>query len=112
MNDESSRKKIKRLTGEIDLLESYCQSMSLIFAKAIKPKKDTNLSMEMKKIQKSLAETVFYMRELCEETGLNVPNSKRVQRQVRYERLRNEFINLIDKIKPKRNSRSGSSASN
>ena len=38
------------------------------------------------------------MREVCADTGVNITQGKRVQRQVRYERLKEEFIKLIEKL--------------
>ena len=35
------------------------------------------------------------MRDICNDTSLGVNKGKRVQRQVRYERLKDEFLNLI-----------------
>lgn len=111
LSEESVRKKIKRLTGEIDLLESYSQTISLVFTKALKVSKDSNLASDMQKVAKSIGETIFYMRELCDDTGLSVPTSKRVQRQVRYERLRTEFTQMISKIRSATRMGSGSAKS-
>lgn len=36
------------------------------------------------------------MREICIDSSLGVPKGKRVQRQVRYERLKDEFLSLIN----------------
>ena len=38
------------------------------------------------------------MREVCADTGVNITQGKQVQRQVRYERLKEEFTKLIDKL--------------
>ena len=35
------------------------------------------------------------MREICNDSSLSVPKGKRVQRQVRYERLKEEFFKLV-----------------
>lgn len=36
------------------------------------------------------------MREICADSSLGVNKGKRVQRQVRYERLKDEFLNLVE----------------
>ena len=38
------------------------------------------------------------MRNIVNETGLNVTQGKRVQRQVRYDRLKEEFLKLSKKL--------------
>ena len=38
------------------------------------------------------------MREICSDTSLGVPKGKRVQRQVRYERLKEEFLKLVTNL--------------
>ena len=38
------------------------------------------------------------MREICSDSSLGVPKGKRVQRQVRYERLKDEFLRLVSKL--------------
>ena len=35
------------------------------------------------------------MRDICSDQSLGVPKGKRVQRQVRYERLKAEFSKLV-----------------
>ena len=38
------------------------------------------------------------MREICQETGVSVTEGKRIQRQQRYDRLKEEFNKLIKKL--------------
>jgi len=46
----------------------------------------------------SVCESIGYMQQLCGETGLNVTQGKRVQRQVRYDKLKVEFSNFCEKL--------------
>lgn len=53
---------------------------------------------ELGKIRANLTDSIGYMREICNDCSLGVPKGKRVQRQVRYERLKDEFLQLINRI--------------
>ena len=53
---------------------------------------------ELGKIRANLTDSIGYMREICNDCSLGVPKGKRVQRQVRYERLKDEFLKLVNQI--------------
>jgi hypothetical protein len=82
---------LKRLSGEVDLLESY----SLSLADLVQEK--FGRSRELTSVLDKVVESSQIMREVCNATNLNVSQDKRTQRQVRYERLRDSFVNLIKK---------------
>lgn len=62
------------------------------------PKDRQGQCEELTKIHKNLQESVAYMREICSDSCLGVAKGKRVQRQVRYERLKDEFLSLIKRL--------------
>ena len=86
LNEEGYRKKIKRLTGEVDMFEAYQSSMHQLFLTM--PKVKSSAKSELAKIQQSFKESIDFMREVCNDTGVNVTQGKQVQRQVRYEKLK------------------------
>jgi len=53
---------------------------------------------ELTKIRSNLKDSIAYIRDICSDSNLGVPKGKRVQRQVRYERLKDEFLKLISKL--------------
>ena len=62
------------------------------------PKAKCNSKQELTKIRSNLKDSVAYMRDICSDSSLGVPKGKRVQRQVRYERLKDEFLKLVSKL--------------
>lgn len=52
----------------------------------------------MSKVVKSIEDSVGYMRELFSQSKLSVTQGKKVQRKVRYEKLKTEFQQLIVSI--------------
>ena len=62
------------------------------------PKVKQGQRQELTKIRTNLQDSVAYMREICSDSTLGVPKGKRVQRQVRYERLKDEFLKLVSKL--------------
>ena len=78
------------------MFEAYAESLHQLFLQM--PKVKQAAKSELTKIQSSFKESIGFMREVCADTGVNVTQGKRVQRQVRYERLKEEFLKLIEKL--------------
>ena len=78
LNEEAYRKKIKRLTGEIDMFDAYSDSLYDIFLKIRNNKQSQASRTEITKVRDSFKLSVEYMREICEETGLSITEGKRI----------------------------------
>ena len=89
LSEETWRKKVKRITGELDMFDTYVQTISLLIESIAG--KNRSYKSDLSKVTGSLNQTVTYLRDICQDTGLNVSQQKRNQRQLRYERLREEF---------------------
>ena len=96
LSDESYRKKIKSLTGELEMFDAFADSFHKLCQTI--PGVANAAKSELTKIHTNLKGSIGYMREICSDQTLGVPKGKRVQRQVRYERLKEEFGNLISKL--------------
>ena len=79
---ENMRKKIKRVTGELEVLETYFSSFHTLLKQVIPHQNDY-----LTKVLKSIEESLDYMKELFSQSRL-VTSGKRVQRKVRYEKLK------------------------
>ena len=69
---ENTRKMLKRLTGEVDLVESY----NLSLGDLVKVK--TGGSRELQEILSQISGSTKIMRDLCCKTSHNVTQGKRV----------------------------------
>ena len=78
------------------MLEAYVESIGKLYMQV--PRTRTSAKTELGKIMDSFRESVQYVRNIVNETGLNVTQGKRVQRQVRYDRLKEEFLKLSKKL--------------
>ena len=78
LNEETYRKKIKRLTGEIDMFDAYSDSLYDIFLKIRNNKQSQASRTEITKVRDSFKLSVEYMREICQETGLSITEGKRI----------------------------------
>ena len=97
MSEESYRKKIKSLTGELEMFDAFADSFYNLCMQVVPTSKQTS-KQELTKIRSNLKDSIVYMRDICSDSNLGVPKGKRVQRQVRYERLKDEFLKLISKL--------------
>ena len=93
LNEESYRKKIKSLTGELEMFDAFADSFYQLCLQV--PKAKQTAKQELTRIRSNLKDSVAYMRDICSDSSLGVPKGKRVQRQVRYERLKDEFLKLV-----------------
>ena len=71
------------------------------------PRAKYSAKQELTKIKSNLKDSVAYMRDICSDSSLGVPKGKRVQRQVRYERLKDEFLSLIEKLETSEEEKKG-----
>lgn len=97
MSEENYRKKIKSLTGELEMFDAFADSFHNLCMQVV-PKAKQSSKHELTKIRSNLKDSIAYMRDICSDSNLGVPKGKRVQRQVRYERLKDEFSKLISKL--------------
>jgi hypothetical protein len=91
LEQECTRKQIKRLTGELDLIETYLDSLYTLLKERMPLGSQSDLSKVMNHFDKSIA----YMKDLFDQNHLNVQHGKRMQRKIRYEQLKQEFTQLI-----------------
>jgi len=78
LSDESFRKKVKRLTGELDMLSTYTSSLHKLFTEALPRTAPESVSQDLSRVMKSTIESIQYMQNLCCESGLGVTQGKRV----------------------------------
>ena len=78
------------------MFEAYQTSMHQLITSI--PKIKQSAKTELASIQSSFKNSIDFMREQCNDTGVNVTQGKKVQRQHRYEKLKQEFTNLIEKV--------------
>jgi hypothetical protein len=77
------------------MFETYIHSITVLFdSLSTQPKTRSALA----KVTASLTQSVDFIRSIIDDTGLNVAPQKRNQRQLRYEKLREEFILLISSL--------------
>ena len=96
-SEDTFKKKVKSLTGELDLFEAFSESLFQLFIKLHGTKGQGKT--ELAKLRDNMQESVGYMRDICgKDSQLGIPTGKRVQRQVRYDRLKEEFLKLISKL--------------
>lgn len=81
------RKKVKRFTGELDVLETYFCSFSTL----LRQSSPFKTAAPLQKVLSSIEDSVEYMKELFANSSLNVAQGKKVQRKIRYEKLKTEF---------------------
>ena len=81
------------------MIETYTSALFELFGESL-PKKSNNEEwrVDLKRVMQSFRESVSYMQTLCDETGLSVTQGKRVQRQVRYDKLKEEFSRLAQTL--------------
>ena len=96
LSDESYRKKIKSLTGELEMFDAFAESFYQLCMAV--PSAKQSSKQELTKIRQNLKESAAYMRDICTDSSLGVNKGKRVQRQVRYERLKDEFLKLVQQM--------------
>lgn len=94
LSEESYRKKIKSLTGELEMFDAFADSFYNLTLHVL-PRSKQGPRQELTKIRSNLQDSIGYMRDICSDSSLGVPKGKRVQRQVRYERLKDEFLKLV-----------------
>ena len=80
------------------MFEAYSDSLYDIFLKIRNNKQSQASRTEITKVRDSFKLSVEYMREICQETGLSITEGKRIQRQQRYDRLKEEFNKLIHRL--------------
>jgi hypothetical protein len=85
------RKKLKRLTGELDVLDTYFSSFNTLLRQSV----TASFLPPLAKVLRSLEDSIAYMKDLFSQSKLNVAHGKKAQRKVRYERLKTEFTQLI-----------------
>ena len=78
LNDESYRKKIKSLTGELEMFDAFTESFYHLSMSV--PQLKLSGKKELGKIRANLTDSIGYMREICNDCSLGVPKGKRVQR--------------------------------
>lgn len=89
LSEESYRKKIKSLTGELEMFDAFADSFNSFCLKiaslhSLSPEatstNQTVAKQGISKIHANLKSSVAYMREICIDSSLGVPKGKRVQR--------------------------------
>ena len=58
LSDESFRKKVKRLTGELDMLSTYTSSLHKLFNEALPRASPVSVSDDLSQVMKSVIESV------------------------------------------------------
>ncbi|CDW79501.1 UNKNOWN [Stylonychia lemnae] len=92
LEQENVRKKVKRLTGEIEVMETYFDSLQTLIKQQIN---NSDNLQAIQKVFRSLQDSIDYSKDLFNQSKFNVTQGKRVQRKIRYEKLKTEFQQLI-----------------
>ena len=61
---------MKRLTGEVEMFDVYVDSLAKLYLQI--PKVKTSAVKEMSSIKKNLQESLGYIRNIVQDTGMNV----------------------------------------
>ena len=65
LSDESYRKKIKSLTGELEMFDAFAESFYNLCI--VLPKVNQNSKQELTKIRSNLRDSIAYMRDICSD---------------------------------------------